>query len=423
MMNKSSSLLTHQAISPLQQAGLIDDPWSRGVHRISGEPVVLSLATAAALAEAACAVAMMLDHAVQAIAADAQLANDVGLSPSLAALARLDAPRWLALARADVFLVPGHLPQVCEINCDTPTGLAECTELGRVATDTANAAAESRPGFSDPSARLRERWLTMVRSCIAGDHRGAVVGLIDATEMTEDLGHVRLLSRWLHDDGFTVVRGSPFNLHACPGQRVGLFGVPCSVLIRHYKTDWWAERSSPWSDEPPPPSATSLTREIALIAEAMAAGTVAVLNPWGAAFGQSKRTLALPWERPSLFSAEMQDLTRRHLPETRFMSSLSVEQLHAEREQWVLKSDFGCEGDEVVMGSLTTAEAWATAVRVADPQRWVVQRAFTPELDRDGYIVNHGVFLIGGMPSGIFSRRSRGPTDDRALASPTLVAT
>ena len=416
-LTEPSSSLTDQAIAPLQQAGLIDDPWSRGVHRISGDPVVLTLATAAALAEAACAVAMMLDHAVQAIAADPQLANDLGLSPSLAALARLDAPRWLALARADVFLVAGQLPQVCEINCDTPTGLAECTELGRVA------AAGNRSGYSDPSARLRERWLTMVRSCIAGDHRGAVVGLIDATEMTEDLGHVRLLARWLHDDGFTVVRGSPFNLHPCPGQSVGLFGVPCAVLIRHYKTDWWAVRSSPWSDEPPPPSATSLTREIALIAEAMAAGTVAVLNPWGAAFGQSKRTLALPWERPSLFSAEMQDLTRRHLPETRFMTSLSVEQLHAEREQWVLKSDFGCEGDEVVMGSMTTDEEWATALRVAHPQRWVVQRAFTPELDRDGYLVNHGVFLIGGMPSGIFSRRSRGPTDDRALASPTLVST
>ena len=78
MMTKSSFLLTHQAIAPLQQAGLIDDPWSRGVHRISGEPVVLSLATAADLAEAACAVAMMLDHAVQAIAADPQLASDLG---------------------------------------------------------------------------------------------------------------------------------------------------------------------------------------------------------------------------------------------------------------------------------------------------------------------------------------------------------
>ncbi len=418
-MTEPSSFLTEQAIAPLQQAGLIDDPWSRGMHRISGDPVVLSLATAAGLAEAACAVTMMIDQAVQAIATDPQLTSDLGLSPSLAALARLDAPRWLALARADVFLVPGQSPQVCEINCDTPTGLAECTELGRVAD--AAAADKNRPGLSDPSARLRERWLTMVRSCIAGDHRGAVVGLIDATEMTEDLGHVRLLARWLHDDGFTVVRGSPFNLHSCSGQRVGLFGVPCVVLIRHYKTDWWAERSSPWSDEPPPPSATCLIREIALIAEAMAAGTVAVLNPWGAAFGQSKRTLALPWERPALFSADMHDLTRRHLPETRFLASVPVEQLRAERSQWVLKSDFGCEGDEVVMGSMTTDEEWATALHVAHPQRWVVQRAFTPELDRDGYIVNHGVFLIGGMPSGIFSRRSRGPTDDRALASPTLV--
>lgn len=394
--------------------GVIDDPWSRGNIRLTAEPVILDRVQAAGIAGAACSVAMMLDEAVPAVANDATLARQLGLDDSLMAIAALDAPRWLALARADVFLVDGAAPQVCEINCDTPTGLAECTELGLIA-------AAAAPELNDPSARLRERWVAMVRSCVAADHPGAVVGIIDPTEMTEDIGHVRLLARWLEEAGFGVVRGSPFNLHACSERRVGMFGTPCDVLVRHYKTDWWARRDSPWLNEPPPPAAHSLERELALIANAMDAGTVAVVNPWGAAIAQSKRTLALPWERPDLFHPDTLANVQRHLPETRFLASIPSEQLIAERERWVLKSDFGCEGDEVLLGTLTTPTLWAESLRLADPRHWVVQRAFAPQRDAEGCITNHGVFLIGGMPSGLFTRRSLGPTDDRALSCPTLV--
>lgn len=406
-------------LAPLLDAGVIDDLWSRGVLRLSAEPVILERAQAAAISGAACTVAMMLDEAVPAVARDADLARTLGLNDSLLAIAALDAPRWLALARADVFLVEGAPPQVCEINCDTPTGLAECTELGRLAAATA-------VNLRDPSARLRERWVDMVRSCIPDDTRALrtiVVGILDPTEMTEDLGHVRLLTRWLETAGFRVVRGSPFNLHACPGRRVGMFGTACDVLVRHYKTDWWAQRSSPWLDVPPPPAAASLERELTLIADAMDARTVAVLNPWGAAIAQSKRTLALPWERPELFQAPTLHAVQQHLPETRFLASLPREQLLAERSQWVLKSDFGCEGTEVVVGALATPVEWADSLRLADPQHWVVQRAFTPQRNAAGHLTNFGVFLIGGLPSGIYTRCSPGPTDDRALSCPTLVRT
>lgn len=403
------------AVAALLADGVIDDPWVDGRTRFEAEPAVLDAATASALAEAACTVAMMLDQAVPTVAASDALLHDLGLPPSLAAVARLDAPRWLALARADVFLAEGCAhPQVCEINCDTPTGLAECTGLG------AAALAAAGPGLADPSARLRQRWVDMIRSA-AGGIAEPVVGIVDPTEMTEDLCHVRLLCRWLEEAGMRPVRGSPFNLHACADGRVGLFGSACDVLVRHYKTDWWAERGSAWRDVPPPPRAEPLHRELALVAAAQAAGLVAVVNPWGSAIAQSKRALALPWECPALFDADVAAAVRRHLPETRFLESVPSAELLAHRERWVLKGAFGCEGEEVIIGARCEAALWAESLRQAAPRQWVAQRAFAPCRDAAGREANHGVFLIGGRPSGIYTRRSAGPTDRAALSCPTLV--
>jgi hypothetical protein len=403
------------AFTAVLQSGIIDDVYARGVLRIATEPEILSVHQAANLSKAACSVALMIDEAMHAVTGHAPLLRELGLDESLIAIAALDGPRWLGLSRADVFMVEGNEDaQVCELNCDTPTGLAECTELGRVA-------ALAHPGLLNPSAGLRSRWIAMVRSAVRSDVLLPVVGILDPTEMTEDLCHVRLLARWLEEAGFVVVRGSPFNLHQCPDARVGLFGTPCDVLVRHYKTDWWARRSSPWLDQAPPPDSASLVRELGLVAAAQAAGTVTVVNPWGTVVAQNKRMLALPWEHPELFHEETLAAVKRHLPETRYVASLTRAQLLAEREQWVLKSDYGCEGEEVLVGSLTTPELWADSLRLADPRHWVVQRAFVPRRDVVGRSTNYGIFLIGGMPSGIYARRSATPTDALACSLPTLV--
>ena len=403
------------AFTAVLQSGIIDDVYARGVLRIATEPEILSVHQAANLSKAACSVALMIDEAMQAVAGQMPLLRELGLDESLIAIAALDGPRWLGLSRADVFMVEGNEDaQVCELNCDTPTGLAECTELGRVA-------ALAHLGLLNPSAGLRSRWIAMVRSAVRSDVQRPVVGILDPTEMTEDLCHVRLLGRWLEEAGFVVVRGSPFNLHQCPDARVGLFGTACDVLIRHYKTDWWACRSSPWLDQAPPPDSASLERELGLIAAAQAAGTVTVVNPWGTVVAQNKRMLALPWEHPEIFHAETLAVVKRHLPETRYLASLTRAQLLAEREQWVLKSDYGCEGEEVLVGSLTTPELWADSLRLADPRHWVVQRAFLPRRDAVGRSMNYGIFLIGGTPSGIYARRSATPTDALACSLPTLV--
>lgn len=396
--------------------GLLDDPWLEGRPRLDAEPCILPRAEAGALAEAACAVAAMLDTVVQAFARDPALGTLLGMDPTLAAVARIDAPRWLVLARADVFRCDGHAdPQVCELNSDTPTGLAECVTLGRLA-------AAARPDLIDPSAGLGRRWIDAISTAFPETGR-PVVGIVDPTEFTEDLGHIRLLTRWLEEAGAEVVRGSPFNLHACPGGRVGLFGRACDVLVRHYKTDWWASRSaaSVWRDQPPPPDAAPLAGPLHLIAAAQEAGTVAVVNPWGAAAAQSKRALALPWEQPSLFDAATLATVRRFLPEGRFLENLDPVQLERDRADWVLKGAWGCEGDEVLLGRDTKPDVWRESLRQAVPGRWLAQRAFTPRADAAGRQANHGVYLVGGLPSGLYTRLSPGATGIDATAVPTLI--
>ncbi|GDY13216.1 hypothetical protein LBMAG53_20940 [Planctomycetota bacterium] len=389
--------------------GSIDDLWSEGAPRLSLEPTVLDGTTAGTLAEAAVAVAMVLDAAVRVAAQDP--IGLLRLAPDLARIAAMDAPRWLCLARADVFLTADPFPQVCEINSDTPTGLMECVTLGRLA-------AAPRPELRDPSAQLARRWAGMVRC--AGENDQPVVGMLDPTDITEDLGHIRQLIGWLEQAGCHVVRGSPFNLHACPGGRIGLFGTPCDVLVRHYKSDWWARPDSPWRDVPPI-DAPALDRELDLIAGAMAAGKVQVINPFGAAIAQNKRLMALPFEMPEQFSQVVLDLAEQYLPETRFLERMDRGHLEYEQDGWVLKSAYGAEGDGVVVGRLVTPMQWRQTLDRAMPDRWVAQRAFIPRTGFDGTIANHGVFLIGGAPSGLYTRRSVGPTDHTALSVPTLV--
>ena len=246
------------SVAALVARGILDDPWAGGRERLDLDPVVLSGAEVEALACTACTVLMALDELVPAVAARADLLAAVGLDASLRAITALDAPRWLGLARVDVFATGDALPQACEVNCDTPTGLAETTELGRLG-------AVEHPHLRDPSARLGERWTAMVRDAAPDGDPRPVVGILDPTEMTEDLGHLRLISGWLGAAGCRVVRGSPFNLHAMPGGRVGLFGQPCTVLVRHYKADWWGGRQPIWSDVPPPPDAAPLSRGLDLI--------------------------------------------------------------------------------------------------------------------------------------------------------------
>jgi glutathionylspermidine synthase len=320
---------------------------------------------------------------------------------------------WHCLARADVFrTATGYA--VAELNCDTPTGLAESISLSELAVPAA--------GQFDPNARLEQRLMQTIAQLatgLLGQGHLRSVGLVYPTEITEDLALIRFYKRAFERIGYHVVLGAPFNL----GERDGtvyLSGEPIALLLRHYKSDWWTERAAAWLDDSVPDT-LPLAAQLDCLFRATQAGKLAIVNPFGAVICQNKRIMAFFWEHLQLFSAESQARIRELIPVTYRLESLHPDLLLAQREQWVLKSAYGAEGDQVVLGPSVTDAVWAESLKCARPGVWVAQRYFDVHVDADCMNTNWGVYVAGGQSIGLFARRQHGPTDGRALATPIVV--
>lgn len=401
----------------LQGTGILSDPWLSGRRRFRSKPVVLTAAALQEMEEAAEAVALAHHHVALAAAREPALLDTFfGLSPWQKLMALAAGPHWHGIARADVFLTADG-PKVCELNSDTPSGEAEAVLLGRLA-------AAERPDLADPNAGLEDRFCRMVEAVArrwTGAEGALSAGIVYPTEITEDLSMIALYRGWFESRGWHVTLGSPFNLGPAPDGGVALLGERCDVLIRHYKTDWWSEREPAWSDAAPPPDAGPIDGPLALVLRAAAEGRVAVVNPFGAVVTQDKRALALLHERPDLFPDDVNEAVRRWIPRTARLETLPAGEVLAERDRWVLKSDFGCEGEEVVIGAACAPEEWRLALEAAVPGRWVAQERFEPLLDADGAAVNHGVYVVAGEAAGIYARIEAGATDVHAVSAPVLV--
>jgi glutathionylspermidine synthase len=396
--------------------GILRDPWIDGRPRFRAEPVVVEADRYAALCRAAEDVATACHALVSVLLDEPRLLEDVlGLTPVQRAMWTAAAPSWHGIARADVFFTDEGIA-VAEINCDTPTGEAEAIVLGELAAGT--------PATSDPNQELEERFLAMLeyvarRERVPGAGPPRTVGLVYPTELTDDLPLVRLYRGWLERRGYGLVLGSPYNL-TFDGARTRLFDIPIDVLLRHYKTDWWGERQSPWRDEQIEDDAP-LVAPLRAVLSGMAAGTLAVINPLGAVVPQNKRSLALMWEQIHRFSPEAQAAIQSYVPLTRRLEVMHEEQLAAQRPEWVIKSDYGAEGEEVVLGRDVDDATWRQLLARARPGRWVAQRYFSAETDARGEAVNYGVFLVAGRAAGLYTRVQAGATDARARSVAALV--
>jgi hypothetical protein len=414
----------------VRKGGLLSDPWIGGKPRFSTAPMLLPESRWQAIAETAQSMAEVHHELMGLVLHDQRLFEAYfRLGAAGRALWECSAPYWHGIARADVFLTADG-PVLCEINSDTPSGQAEAITLSRLF--------EGEPG-RDPNAELEARfcaYLGFEARRLGKELAGATVGILYPTELTEDLGLVLLYERWLLARGARVVLGSPFNLQAAPDGGVALLGQPCDLVIRHYKTDWWVEREPVWTTDAPFPDAEPLTQALVLLVSAEQEGKVAVVNPFGAIVPQNKRSLALLWEERTRFTDDGRRAIERYLPPTFRLESQSIERLRREREGWVLKSDYGCEGEETVVGRATTQDTWEASLAEAAPGRWIAQHAFTPLRDGDlgrggengqengqeygqvnGHECNLGVYLVAGMACGLYARRSVGPTDVTALST------
>jgi glutathionylspermidine synthase len=398
----------------LRATGLLSDPWVDGKPRFRRRPILLGNQDQAGLYEAAEEVVAVLHEMAMICAREPGLVeNWFGLTRTQQMMWAASAPAWHGIARADVFMTASG-PVVCEVNCDTPSGVAEAVALGTVEAGAAN-------GCRNASAQLGDRFCEMIESAAAPGKCARVVGIVYPTELSEDLSMLALYRRWLERRGWRVVLGSPFNLRATPEGGVALFDSPCDVLFRHYKTDWWGERLPVWRDEGAYSDPEPLAGPLRVVLGAMLRGRVGVVNPFGAVLAQNKRSFAFMWEELERFSVRSRHIIRKFVPRSLRMETLAAETLLAERLHWVLKSDFGCEGDEVVVGAEVDEGLWSAAVHQAVPGRWIAQERFSPCRDDDGAAVNYGVYLIGGKAAGLFCRIQATATDRRAVTAPVLV--
>jgi glutathionylspermidine synthase len=392
-------------------SGVLLDPWIGGEPRLSPETLVLDAERWRALQRVGEDVAELYDEACRLVDEDEELVGGFfGLTPAQKLMWDSSRPLWHGLARADVFETSEGWV-ITELNCDTPTGEAEAVVLSALA-------GTERPELLDPNADLERRFGAMVKILIERLVDGPApraVGIVYPTEFTEDLSVIRLYRRWLEALGFDVVLGSPYNLGAEDDGRATLFGRPLAAMLRHYKTDGWGERASAWDDEDLADS-LPLAEPLEVALRASLSRKTAVVNPFGAVLPQNKRTMALMWEHIHRFSTRARGLVERYVPYTSRLETIHEERLLAEREAWVLKSDYGAEGDEVVIGRDVDDVEWAACLGHARPGRWIAQRYFEA-LEP----LNYGVFLVGGEASGLYVRRQAGATDDRAVSVPVLV--
>ncbi|WP_438005009.1 glutathionylspermidine synthase family protein [Sorangium sp. So ce321] len=399
----------------LTGTGILTDLWVDGAPRFRQAPVLLSAAQRDALYAAAEAVTEAHHQLAMRCAVEPALLDRLALSPFQRLMWTSAAPRWHGIARADVFLT-AEGPRVCELNSDTPSGQAEAVLGGALAC-------ADHPGHGDLNEDLGPRFCQLVARLTEHEtgHAPRRVGILYPTEMTEDLSLVLLYQRWFAAQGWEVRTGSPYNLQALPGGRAGLFGEPCDVFVRHYKTDWWGERLPVWSSDPGYPDEAPLARALDVLLSASLRGRAAVVNPFGAVLTQNKRALALLWEERDRLPAHTQANLARYLPYTARLEAAPLEELRREKDRWVLKSDYGCEGDEVVIGKDTSPGDWEAALRLAIPTRWVAQRYFEAQGELPGESTNYGVYLIAGQASGLFIRQQAGRTDTHAQSAPALL--
>jgi glutathionylspermidine synthase len=401
----------------LYETGILSDAWYDGAERFSLRGVVLTRRMANELQRAAERVAYLHQELVEILLENPALVEMFyRLTPYQSAMWEAAGGAWHGMARADLFITENGAAQCCELNSDTPSGQPEAVLLNQLLR-----AAHGR--VSDPNERIRARFISMLRESHAKrtSEPLASVAIIYPTELTEDLGMITLFSRWLAAEGIKTVCGSPFNIRRAENG-VEVLGSKVDLIYRHYKTDWWSERVRVWGDQEEFADAEPLREPLAALIDAETKGEATVVNPFGAVLTQNKFSLAFFWEEQARFSKRARGWIRRYLPETVRLQTIGKKRLLEEKDLWVLKSDYGCEGRETVCGAFVNDEEWRRAVSCALPEHFVAQKFFRAARDEQGMMANYGVYLFGGAACGFFTRLSRESTTYASLTAPTFTA-
>ncbi|MFU8805670.1 MAG: glutathionylspermidine synthase family protein [Bradymonadaceae bacterium] len=372
------------------------DIFHRGDSSILPEALVLTAGEHQKLVEAAEGVWAGLREVEAVVRRDADLLDAVAVPATLTQAIveqRDDHPR---VTRCDFHLTTDGGWMISEFNDDVPSGYAECTGLAAVLMEDWSERFEGLEFKGD----LRGQTLDSLKPWSS-------IGLVHATAYSEDLQHVALVEEWLKKVGHTTILGSPANL-SVEGEQTYLFDTPIDALFRYFPGEWIGDLPNfeDWS---------------------RAARTLPMMNPLSALASQSKRFYATWSEHEIPLSEEASGWLDAHIPPSRYLGSMSKEEVFSNPEKWVLKGAFGRMGNTVRIGPLLSEADWKKAVDEAfDVPRVVVaqERFETAALWTSkglGY-ATVGVYLVDGRFAGYFSRIDKGPLIDYdSWHVPTLV--
>ena len=396
----------------LYGTGIISDPWLNGRERFSLTGHILSQDEATAYGTTAERVAYLHHELADLVWKNPELLDTYfGLTPYQKAMWLASEGRWHGIARVDLFPCTDGRIRACEMNSDTPSGEAEAVLVNQLLSSR-------HPDTTDPNLKLRQRFLEMLLAAHGSEPE--VAAIVYPTDLPEDLSMIALYKEWLSASGCEVIFGSPYNLTFGSDSRVFLLDQRVDLLIRHYKTDWWGERETVWVDEPEYLDSEALSEQLIPLLEAEANSLITVVNPFGSVLTQNKLSLAFMWERKDVFTVKSQRWIERYIPETR--SLLRVDIGNLPREEWVIKSVYGCEGDSVICGPFVSERDWRLMLEKVIPKHWIAQRFFHVQPDASGLLPNIGVYVVGGSAAGFYTRLSPKATDYCALTAPTYVS-
>ncbi len=402
----------------LVRTGIISDPWLYGQERFSLSPVVLSSDTYEKFCRAAEAIGKVYDELSELVWQHPEWLDEFfHLTPFQKLMWLSSGGNWHAIARLDVFLCADGRIQICEMNSDTPSGEAEAVILNQLFHQDVADCENPNETFE---TQFIETFLSAYRASVKEPSAQPSVGIIYPTDMPEDLSMILIYKSWFEKRGCNVVLGSPFNLYCDAERKLLLLNEPIDLAVRHYKTDWWGERLPVWKDGEDYPDPYPLDHELYAVLKAEEHGTVVVLNPFGAVVTQNKLSMALCWKAMSQFSHAAQEAIRAYLPETYRLADAWEMNLLKDKNDWVLKSDYGCEGADVIIGKFTDEATWKLSLDMAITEHWVVQRYFEAA-PINGKIPNYGIYLLGGAAAGVYTRLSDMATDYTSLTAATYI--
>ncbi len=289
-----------------------------------------------------------------------------------------------ALVRVDLLLCEGGGVQACEINADCPGGHNEALGLPRLAR-AAGFMAGSNPTIVVEALVHRLAELAV----------GGAVALIFATAYAEDLQVCALLQRELGRRGVEALL-APATAPKLVGREVRVGSVPVRVLYRYFPTEYMEGQ-----------------KNLAGLADAVAAGYVRTLTGFSHMYAQSKYAFARAWRACTAGELGADGaVVSAHLPATFDVDDVAVTDLLEEREGWVLKRAYGRVGDEVLVGPLVAPDVWRQLVETVRRRRgggesWIAQRFVRQETVPTPWgprYVTLGAYVLRGKFVGYFAR-------------------